>query len=76
MSRIIIIGGLSAGPSAAAKARREDETAEILLFEKGKNISYATCGMPYAFSGVIENRSDLIVVDESLMKDRINFETK
>ena len=67
---------MSAGPSAAAKARREDETAEILLFEKGDNISYATCGMPYAFSGVIENHSDLIVVDESLMKDRFNIDVK
>ena len=62
MSKIIIIGGLSAGPSAAAKARREDENAEIILFEKGTLISYATCGMPYAFSGVIEDRNNLIVV--------------
>ncbi len=76
MKRIIIIGGLSAGPSAAAKARREDEAAEIILFEKGANISYATCGMPYAFSGVIENRSDLIVVDEALMKNRFNIDVK
>ena len=76
MKRIIIIGGLSAGPSAAAKARREDENAEIILFEKGANISYATCGMPYAFSGVIENRSDLIVVDEALMKDRFNIDVR
>ena len=51
--RIIVVGGLSAGPSAAAKARRENENAEIIMFEKGANISYATCGMPYAFSGVI-----------------------
>ena len=76
MKRIIIIGGLSAGPSAAAKARREDENVEILLFEKGTNISYATCGMPYAFSGIIENRSDLIVVDPELMKNRFNIDVK
>ncbi len=76
MKRIIIIGGLSAGPSAAAKARREDENVEILLFEKGINISYATCGMPYAFSGIIENRSDLIVVDPELMKNRFNIDVK
>ncbi|WP_372792804.1 FAD-dependent oxidoreductase, partial [Lutibacter sp.] len=76
MERIIIIGGLSAGPSAAAKARRENENAEILLFEKGENISYATCGMPYAFSGIIENRKDLIVVDQQLMKDRFNIDVR
>jgi NADPH-dependent 2,4-dienoyl-CoA reductase/sulfur reductase-like enzyme len=76
MKKIIIIGGLSAGPSAAAKARREDETAEIILFEKGANISYATCGMPYAFSGKIEDRKDLIVVEPDLMKNRFNIDVK
>lgn len=76
MKRIIIIGGLSAGPSAAAKARRENENAEIILFEKGENISYATCGMPYAFSGIIENRSDLIVVKPDLMRTRFNIDVK
>lgn len=76
MEKIIIVGGLSAGPSAAAKARRENENAEIILFEKGENISYATCGMPYAFSGVIENRSNLIVVDSELMKNRFNIDVK
>jgi NADPH-dependent 2,4-dienoyl-CoA reductase/sulfur reductase-like enzyme/rhodanese-related sulfurtransferase len=76
MERIIIIGGLSAGPSAAAKARRENEKAEIILFEKGENISYATCGMPYAFSGIIENRSNLIVVKPDLMRTRFNIDVK
>lgn len=74
--RIIIVGGLSAGPSAAAKARREDENAEIILFEKGANISYATCGMPYAFSGVIESRDKLIVVKPELMTNRFNIDVR
>ena len=76
MKKIIVIGGLSAGPSAAAKARREDENAEIILFEKGANISYATCGMPYAFSGVIEDRSNLIVVKPELLKSRFNIDVR
>jgi NADPH-dependent 2,4-dienoyl-CoA reductase/sulfur reductase-like enzyme/rhodanese-related sulfurtransferase len=74
MKKIIIIGGLSAGPSAAAKARRENEQAEILLFEKGANISYATCGMPYAFSGVIESRDNLMVVKPELLQNRFNID--
>ena len=74
MERIIVIGGLSAGPSAAAKARRENEQAEIILFEKGANISYATCGMPYAFSGVIESRNNLMVVKPELLKNRFNID--
>ena len=76
MKRIIVIGGLSAGPSAAAKARREDENAEIILFEKGANISYATCGMPYAFSGIIEDRSNLIVVQPKWLKARFNIDVR
>lgn len=76
MSKIVIIGGLSAGPSAAAKARREDENAEIILFEKGANISYATCGMPYAFSGVIEDRSNLIVIKPELLQNRFNIDVR
>ena len=51
---IIIIGGLSAGPSAAAKARRINEKAKILLFEKTEYVSYATCGIPYSLSGKIK----------------------
>ena len=74
MKRIIIIGGLSAGPSAAAKARRENEDAEILLFEKSSNISYATCGIPYALSGVINSRKKLIVVEAELLKNRFNVD--
>lgn len=76
MNKVVIIGGLSAGPSAAAKARREDENAEIILFEKGANISYATCGMPYAFSGVIEDRSNLIVVKPELLQTRFNIDVR
>ncbi|AZQ65155.1 pyridine nucleotide-disulfide oxidoreductase [Flammeovirga pectinis] len=72
--RIIIIGGLSAGPSAAAKARRTDENAEIILFEKTANISYATCGIPYAFSGKIKDRNKLLVVKPELLRKRFNID--
>lgn len=71
--RIIIIGGLSAGPSAAAKARRENESAEILLFEKTADISYATCGIPYALSGVIPSRDKLLVTDVEKLRKRFNI---
>lgn len=71
---IVIIGGLSAGPAAAAKARRTNEKAKIILFEKGGNISYATCGMPYALSGHIPEEKNLIVVQASLLEKRFNIE--
>jgi len=57
----IIIGGVAGGATAAARIRRNDETAEIILLEKGKYISYANCGLPYYLGGVIEQRDRLFV---------------
>ena len=71
---IIIVGGLSAGPSAAAKARRVNENAKILLFEKTEYISYATCGIPYSLSGTIKKRDKLLVVKPDLLRDRFNID--
>ncbi len=76
MKKIVIIGGLSAGPSAAAKARREDEDAEIILFEKTNYISYATCGIPYALSGKIKTRDKLMVVKPDLLRNRFNIDLR
>lgn len=59
--KIIIIGGVAGGATAAARIRRSDETAEIILVEKGKYISYANCGLPYYIGGVIEEREKLFV---------------
>ena len=73
-TRIIIIGGLSAGPSAAAKARRTNEEAEIMLFEKTAHISYATCGIPYALSGKIQSRDKLIVVQPDQLVKRFGID--
>ena len=59
--KIIIIGGVAGGATTAARIRRADETAEIVLLEKGKYISYANCGLPYYIGGVIEEREKLFV---------------
>ncbi len=74
--KIIIVGGVAAGASAAAKARRCDENAEIILFEKGEEISYATCGLPYYLSGVIDNRDKLIVTKASLFRKRFKIDVR
>lgn len=71
---IIIVGGLSAGPSAAAKARRLNENANILLFEKTEYVSYATCGIPYSLSGKIKKREKLLVVSPDLLRERFNID--
>jgi len=70
--RIIVIGGVAAGASAAAKARREDESAEIIMFERGPYISFANCGLPYYISREIERREDLIVWDAKAFEKRHN----
>ena len=60
--KVIIVGGVAAGASAAARLRRLDESAEIILLEKGAFISYANCGLPYHLGGVIPERDDLLVM--------------
>ena len=59
--RYVIVGGVAGGATAAARLRRIDEKAEIILFEKGQNISYANCGLPYYIGGVIKERENLFV---------------
>ncbi len=58
--RLLVIGGVAAGPKAAAKARRCDPEMEIVLYQAEEEISYAGCGLPYFISGVIQNREELI----------------
>ncbi len=58
--RLLVIGGIAAGPKAAAKARRCDPDMEIVVYQEEDDISYAGCGLPYYISGVIEDREELI----------------
>ena len=60
--RILIVGGVAGGASAAAKARRVDERAEIHVFERGPYISFANCGLPYFIAGEIDDRAKLIIM--------------
>lgn len=73
--KIIIVGGVAGGASAAARLRRLDENAEIIMFEKGEYISFANCGLPYYIGGTIENRSNLVVqtVEEMSAKFKLDI---
>nr|AGF93378.1 pyridine nucleotide-disulfide oxidoreductase, class I [uncultured organism] len=73
--RIIIIGGVAAGTSAAAKAKRENSDSEIILFEKGKDISYAGCGLPYYISG-ITSRDQIVINTPEEFQKKYNIEVK
>lgn len=61
IQKLIIVGGVAGGASAAAKARRCSEEVEIIMYEKGPDISYANCGLPYYLSGIIKQRDDLLI---------------
>src|ERR1035437_10582835 len=61
MEKIVIIGGVAAGATAAAKARRISPTAQITMLEAGPDISFANCGLPYYIGGDIKSRSKLIL---------------
>jgi NADPH-dependent 2,4-dienoyl-CoA reductase/sulfur reductase-like enzyme/rhodanese-related sulfurtransferase len=74
--KLVIVGGVAAGASAAAKARRCNEDAEIVMFEMGPDISYATCGLPYYLSGVIPERKDLLITTAEFFKRRFNVEVR
>jgi len=74
--KILIIGGVAGGASAAARLRRLDETTEIIMFERGDYISYANCGLPYYIGGAIKNRDDLLLQTPESFKRRFNVDVR
>ncbi len=74
--KTIIIGGVAAGASAAARLRRLDEKAEIILLEKGEFISYANCGLPYHLGGVIPDRDNLLVMTAEKFRSWFNVDVR
>ena len=72
----IIVGGVAGGATAAARIRRADEQAEIILFEKGKYISYANCGLPYYIGGAITEREKLFVQTPASFGGRFNIDVR
>ena len=74
--KIVIVGGVAGGASAAAKARRCSEDAEIIMFEKGPEIAYANCGLPYYLSGVIDDRENLLIVTEKRFRRRFRVDVR
>ncbi|NLW54693.1 MAG: FAD-dependent oxidoreductase [Clostridiaceae bacterium] len=74
--KVLIVGGVAGGASSAARLRRLDETAEIIVFERGEYISYANCGLPYYLGGVIKQRSSLLLVPPETMRKRYNIDVR
>ena len=74
--KIIIVGGVAGGASAATRLRRMDETAQIIMFERGEYISFANCGLPYHIGETIKERDNLLVQTVKGMKDRFGIEVR
>ncbi|RUL83903.1 FAD-dependent oxidoreductase [Tautonia sociabilis] len=73
---IVIVGGVAGGASAAARARRIDERATIILFEKDEDVSFANCGLPYYIGGEIADRAKLLVAPKQLLERRFRLDVR
>ncbi len=74
--KLIIIGGVAGGASAAARARRLSEDAEIILIERGPDVSFANCGLPYHIGNVIPDRNKLLVVTPQRLRERFHLDVR
>ncbi len=74
--KLLIIGGVAGGATAAARARRLNERASITILERGEHISFANCGLPYYIGGVIKYRDNLLVTTPEAFESRYNVEVR
>ena len=74
--RVLIVGGVAGGASTAARLRRLDEAAEIVLFDRGPHVSFANCGLPYYVGNVIADERRLLVASRELFRDRFNIDVR
>ncbi|MCW5822326.1 MAG: FAD-dependent oxidoreductase [Cyanobacteria bacterium TGS_CYA1] len=74
--KIVIIGGVAGGMSAAARARRLSENSRIIVFERGEHVSYANCGLPYFIGDEIESRNKLLVATPTDLEQKLNIEVR
>jgi NADPH-dependent 2,4-dienoyl-CoA reductase/sulfur reductase-like enzyme/rhodanese-related sulfurtransferase len=74
--RVLIVGGVAGGASAAARLRRLDESSEIVLFDRGPHVSFANCGLPYYVGDVISDERKLLVASRETFRDRFNIDVR
>ena len=76
MKKVVIIGGVAGGASCAARLRRLDEEASIILLERGEYISYANCGLPYHVGDVIKSRDALLLQTPEAMRKKFKVDVR
>ena len=74
VNKVVIVGGVAGGATTAARLRRNDEFAEIIMFERGEYISFANCGLHFHIGGVIPSRDSLIVQSLEDMSKKFNVD--
>ena len=74
--RVLIVGGVAGGASVAARVRRIDEQAEVIMFERGPNVSFSNCCLPYHLSGIIPESDDLVLMDPAIFKAQYNIDAR
>ncbi|PID07278.1 MULTISPECIES: FAD-dependent oxidoreductase [unclassified Sporosarcina] len=74
--KIVVIGGVAGGASTAARIRRMDEQAEIIMFEKGPHVSFSNCSLPFYLSGIVEDSNKLVLMDPVAFKNKYNIEAR
>lgn len=74
--RVLIVGGVAGGATCAARLRRLDERAEIVIFERGPYVSFANCGLPYYVGNTIHDESKLLLASPKLFRERFNIEVR
>lgn len=76
MNKIVVVGGVAGGASAAARIRRLDEQAEIIMFERGEHVSFSNCSLPYYLSGTVATSDALVMMNPESFKKRHNIEVR
>lgn len=74
--RILVVGGVAGGASAATRARRLDEASEIIIFERGPHVSFSNCALPFHLSGMVEEEADLVLMQPEDFKHKFNIEAR
>ncbi len=74
--KVLIIGGVAGGASAAARVRRIDESAQVVMFEKGPNVSFSNCSLPFHLSGIVERSEDLVLMEPAGFKTKYNIDAR
>jgi len=76
MKKIVVVGGVAGGASAAARIRRLDEQANIVMFEKGPHVSFSNCSLPYHLSGIVENSKRLVMMNPESFESKYNIDAR